>query len=181
MPVTITSGQTASMGSGFYKVPKRDLIVGLEVVADCGGAGVREEAGGEARGRNRWRRAGGAASRVVGRRRHIISLQMCLLLSWLSYHFCILRTSNMRRGGRGARRPGFRGGSGLLDLSEGLSCGVAGEKRWWRRRKRAERTTDEHGAALPQALSYQPSPLSCLRRWLATGRTAQNRRGLRRF
>jgi hypothetical protein len=31
MPVTITSGQTESAGEGFYRVPKRNLIIGLQI------------------------------------------------------------------------------------------------------------------------------------------------------
>jgi hypothetical protein len=31
-PVTITSGQTETYDQGFYRVPKRDLIIGLQVV-----------------------------------------------------------------------------------------------------------------------------------------------------
>jgi hypothetical protein len=36
MPVTITSGQTESADQGFYRVPKRDLIVGLQMVLQRG-------------------------------------------------------------------------------------------------------------------------------------------------
>ena len=37
MPVTITGGQTELTGQGFYRVPKRDLIVGLQVLLQRGG------------------------------------------------------------------------------------------------------------------------------------------------
>jgi hypothetical protein len=37
MPVTITSGQTETTGGEFYGVPKRDLIVGLQVLLQRGG------------------------------------------------------------------------------------------------------------------------------------------------
>lgn len=37
MPVTITGGQTENMAGGFYRVPKRDLIVGLQVLLESGG------------------------------------------------------------------------------------------------------------------------------------------------
>jgi hypothetical protein len=36
-PVTITGGQTETMDQGFYRVPKRDLIVGLQVLLQRGG------------------------------------------------------------------------------------------------------------------------------------------------
>ena len=32
LPVTITSGQAETYDQGFYRVPKRDLIIGLQVV-----------------------------------------------------------------------------------------------------------------------------------------------------
>src|ERR1039458_3328994 len=37
MPVTITAGQTETMDQGFYRVPKRDLIIGLQLVLQRGG------------------------------------------------------------------------------------------------------------------------------------------------
>ena len=37
MPVTITSGQTETTDQGFYRVPKRDLIIGLQVLLQRGG------------------------------------------------------------------------------------------------------------------------------------------------
>jgi hypothetical protein len=37
MPVTITGGQVETMDQGFYRVPKRDLIIGLQVVLQRGG------------------------------------------------------------------------------------------------------------------------------------------------
>jgi hypothetical protein len=37
MPVTITSGQVESTGEGFYRVPKRDLIIRLQVLFQQGG------------------------------------------------------------------------------------------------------------------------------------------------
>ncbi len=37
MPVTITGGQVETMDQGFYRVPKRDLIVGLQVLLQRGG------------------------------------------------------------------------------------------------------------------------------------------------
>jgi hypothetical protein len=37
MPVTITSGQMESVDQGYYRVPKRDLIVGLQVLLQRGG------------------------------------------------------------------------------------------------------------------------------------------------
>src|ERR1035441_5309468 len=37
MPVTITGGQTETMDQGFYRVPKRDLIIGLQLVLQRGG------------------------------------------------------------------------------------------------------------------------------------------------
>ena len=37
MPVTITSGQVETREQGFYRVPKRDLIVGLQVLLQRGG------------------------------------------------------------------------------------------------------------------------------------------------
>src|ERR1039458_10552430 len=36
MPVTITAGQTETMDQGFYRVPKRDLIIGLQLVLQRG-------------------------------------------------------------------------------------------------------------------------------------------------
>ena len=36
MPVTITSGQTETREQGFYRVPKRDLIIGLQLVLQRG-------------------------------------------------------------------------------------------------------------------------------------------------
>jgi hypothetical protein len=36
MPVTITNGQTESKDQGFYRVPKRDLIIGLQVLLQRG-------------------------------------------------------------------------------------------------------------------------------------------------
>ena len=36
MPVTITSGQVETMDQGFYRVPKRDLIIGLQVLLQRG-------------------------------------------------------------------------------------------------------------------------------------------------
>ena len=37
MPVTITGGQTETTDQGFYRVPKRDLIIGLQVLLQRGG------------------------------------------------------------------------------------------------------------------------------------------------
>src|ERR1035441_1377700 len=37
MPVTITGGQVETMDQGFYRVPKRDLIIGLQVLLQRGG------------------------------------------------------------------------------------------------------------------------------------------------
>jgi hypothetical protein len=37
MPVTITNGQTETTDKGFYRVPKRDLIIGLQVLLQRGG------------------------------------------------------------------------------------------------------------------------------------------------
>jgi len=37
MPVTITGGDEESVSAGAYRVPKRDLIVGLQVMLQCGG------------------------------------------------------------------------------------------------------------------------------------------------
>ena len=37
MPVTITSGQMETREQGFYRVPKRDLIIGLQVLLQRGG------------------------------------------------------------------------------------------------------------------------------------------------
>jgi len=37
MPVTITGGQVETMDQGFYRVPKRDLIVGLQTTLQRGG------------------------------------------------------------------------------------------------------------------------------------------------
>jgi hypothetical protein len=36
MPVTITGGQVETMDQGFYRVPKRDLIIGLQVLLQRG-------------------------------------------------------------------------------------------------------------------------------------------------
>jgi len=36
MPVTFTNGQTETTDQGFYRVPKRDLIIGLRVVLQRG-------------------------------------------------------------------------------------------------------------------------------------------------
>ena len=41
MPVTITSGQTETIGGGSYGAPKRDLIIGLRVVLQWEGSGLR--------------------------------------------------------------------------------------------------------------------------------------------
>jgi hypothetical protein len=37
MPVTITGGDTENMSGGVHRVPKRDLIVGLQVLLQRGG------------------------------------------------------------------------------------------------------------------------------------------------
>ena len=56
LPVMITGGDAEGHSDGYYKVPKRDLIVGLQVLlqaggaADCGGAGA-----GARRWWRRWR------------------------------------------------------------------------------------------------------------------------------
>ena len=37
MPVNITRGASESQGGGYYGVPKRDLVTGLQVLLQCGG------------------------------------------------------------------------------------------------------------------------------------------------
>jgi hypothetical protein len=37
MPVTVTCGQREGWGDGFYTVPKRDLVIGLQVLLQSGG------------------------------------------------------------------------------------------------------------------------------------------------
>jgi hypothetical protein len=41
-PVTITSGDTQRYADGYYRVPKRDLIVGLQVLMQQGGLQIAE-------------------------------------------------------------------------------------------------------------------------------------------
>ncbi len=99
MPVTITGGQTETTDQGFYRVPKRDLIVGLQVVLQRGGlqiaaeSAVRAEAGGGD--------GGDGSEGVAGGERAVRGVA-----------------------GGDARRPGVRGGAGVLEREEGVSeCG----------------------------------------------------------
>jgi hypothetical protein len=43
MPVTITGGQTETTDQGFYRVPKRDLIIGLQVLLQRGGLRIAKQ------------------------------------------------------------------------------------------------------------------------------------------
>jgi hypothetical protein len=43
MPVTITSGQMETQEQGFYRVPKRDLMIGLQVLLQRGGLQIAAE------------------------------------------------------------------------------------------------------------------------------------------
>jgi len=43
MPVTFTSGQKETMDQGFYRVPKRDLVLGLQVLLQGGGLKIAAE------------------------------------------------------------------------------------------------------------------------------------------
>ena len=107
MPAIITGGAAESLDGGYYRVPKRDLITGLQVLLQRGGLQI---AAGLEHGPDAGEGAGGDAGEGDGGGAGAI------------------------RGvaGRDARRPGVRGGAGVLGGAEDVPEGRDGGGGYWR-------------------------------------------------
>src|ERR1035441_4873198 len=103
MPVTITAGQTETTDQGFYRVPKRDLIIGLQLVLQRGDLQI--------------------AAKLPFARKLVEELEA------VEVRISPAGNEQYARGlrGRDARRPGVRGGAGVLERAEGLPERATGE------------------------------------------------------